>query len=245
MKPIFLLILLLGSSAYAQKKTASAEKAPTQKEMQQMLKDAQRMMDEATQDLGPEEKKMMNDAMKQATQMAKEGKVPQMTASAEIPSKQTAILSGIPKLSGAQQYAGYLESLRSKAAKKVDAALISKVEAAVQRAKAQPVALNNLAPTFFLQKSPESAVYAAIRTAQLQEEPLAQNNLGVILHLTGYPQYALPVLEYLNKQSSTPNLLNNIGQCYLFWEIRSPPCAISWVASSPRPPTPKPTAVRH
>lgn len=49
-------------------------------------------------------------------------------------------------------------------------------------------------------KNPKAAVYAALRMAEINKDVLlSQNNLAVVLHQTGYPQYALPLLEYYPK----------------------------------------------
>lgn len=216
MKAILSLVITscLVISTWAQTKPKQKEKPPTQKEMQAMMKEAQDMM----KDLSPEEKKMMDEGMKMVKDMQAAGKLPTGagTVNTKIPAKQTALLGKIPRLSTTIQYKAYLSALKQKATKTIAKNIRDEVETAINKQINDPIALNNLPPSFFMEKKPTAAIYAAIRIAQENDgKLLSQNNLAVILHQSGYPQYAIPVLENLLSQNKSAFLLNNVGQCYL------------------------------
>lgn len=210
---LFIFFAMLFQSGFSQTKPKQKPKSSSQSEIDKMMKEAEEMMN----DLSPEEKKMMGQGMQQMKQMNNNGSSSASSGiSTKIPAKHTATLAAIPKLSNSAQYSSFVESLRLKALKTIPATLISKVDALLNQQKANAQAINNLAPALFLNKNPKASVYAAIRAAQMnRNNPIPQNNLCVILHQAGYPQYAVPLLEYLLIQNNIPVLLNNAGQCYL------------------------------
>lgn len=213
---VFFFVLIVGLSLHVPAQTKPQQKAPSQKEMQDMMKQAQQMMDEAMKDLSPEEKKMMQEGMKQVQEMQAAGKLAAGPSTTKTPAKQTALLANIPKLLTAAQYDDYLSGLKLKATKRIDKKIQDETEATIRSHGTNTAAQLNLAPALLLQKKPKAAVYAAIRIAQLGSNiKLSQSNLAVILHQCGYPQYALPILEYLLLQSKNALFYNNAAQCYL------------------------------
>jgi tetratricopeptide (TPR) repeat protein len=213
MKKYFLTVaILFAATAFAQtgKKQTAKEKAPTQKEMD-------KIMAEAMANMSPEEKKRAQDAMQMGKEMQKKGMTGNMSAGnvPAIPRKQTGLLNKMPVLSSQQQYNAYLVTLLSECKRNIQPEIITGVDALIQDHDNADARVN-IAPALFLQKKPAAAVYAAIRTAMLSPgDVLLQDNLAVLLHQTGYPQKALPILQYIVPQNNYPLILNNLGQSYL------------------------------
>ncbi|MEO5948231.1 MAG: hypothetical protein ABIP79_15545 [Chitinophagaceae bacterium] len=190
-------------------------KQPTQSEMDKAMEDAMKGMSE-------EEKAEMRKMMKEATKTAKVIQSNGITGNIgtgniiKIPSKKVALLQTIPLLSTATQYNAYLAQLLTSCKKNISPVIIAEVDSHFSKNSSNPNGILNHAVLFLLQQKPQAAVYAAIKTAMLKPEALlVQNNLSVILHQTGYPDKAIPVLQYLAQTYSYPEILNNLGQCYL------------------------------
>lgn len=203
---VFLLLLLVAAFAVAQqpKKPAKPqEKPPTQKEMD-------KMMEEAMQDLPPEQRAIIQEMMKKQQQSSNVG-----VSNNSIPKKRSDLLLKIPKLITAEQYNGFLSKLKQQALAKIDAAIITGVNQIIEKYKDNKTSLNNLPVTLFMQGQTNAAIYAAIAIAQINSNiQLSQNNLAFILHQTGYPQYALSILEYYISKKPDAIIYNNAGQCY-------------------------------
>ncbi len=214
LKTTFLSVILFCITfCYAQKKTP-AGKMPSQKEIGAIKKQTQQMIG----NLSPEDKKMMEEGMKMAQEMQKNGTLP--TAGKQnittLPVKQTALLAKIPVINSAAAFNAYIESLKAKASQTIDKKIRDEVEQTLIKYKSDAKAINNLGPALLIKKNVPGAIYAAIRAVQLNPAAvLSQNNLTVILHQSGYPQYALPILVWLNTQYKSDRLLNTSGQCYL------------------------------
>ncbi|HRE64593.1 MAG TPA: tetratricopeptide repeat protein [Ferruginibacter sp.] len=134
----------------------------------------------------------------------------------DIPQKQFALLNSVPKITNASQYEAYLNKLKSDVAKNVDAATKSGVDFLVNANKNQSTALNNIPVMYFMEKNVEAAVYASILVAIINKNvPVSQGNIAAILQQSGYPQYAIPLLEYLNSKYKSDMLQSNLGQAYL------------------------------
>jgi len=125
-------------------------------------------------------------------------------------------LNSVPKITNASQYEAYLNKLKSDVAKNVDAATKSGVDFLVNANKNQSTALNNIPVMYFMEKNVEAAVYASILVAIINKNvPVSQGNIAAILQQSGYPQYAIPLLEYLNSKYKSDMLQSNLGQAYL------------------------------
>ena len=211
-------MMLPATVCLGQQKNKPKEKPPSQKEMQDMMKQAQDMMDEAMKDMSPEEKKTMQDALKQVKEMQASGSLPTAASdvTTKVPAIQTDLLSKISRFTSEEQYQTYLVSMKSKAIKTIPQEIRHEVEALIEKYKGNATALNNLPPALYLRKNPKAAVYAAIRIAIINKNILlSQNNLVVLLHQTGYPQYAISIVEYLLLKNKNAALYNNAGQNYL------------------------------
>ena len=194
---------------------AQEDEMPTQAEIEAMMKEAEIQMKEAVEEMSPEEKKKVEELMDNAKKNVGKTGTATSDVNTKIPEKQTTILAKLPKIATEDQYQAQLEKLVTKTHSSIPENIRNQVEDLITKYNSK-LELNNLPPLLFMEKNPKAAVYAALRVAQINEnELLSQNNLAVILHQTGYPQYALPLLEYLISQNPLPNLYNNAGQCYL------------------------------
>ncbi len=219
--------VLLSATAFCQRPSKEQMEADKKR-----LAEAMKKLDEKKAALNPEAAKkydsltnafgvntQMNNAVKQVNENKTQPKKVSGLAknnSTEIPQKVVGLLDGLPKITNATQYAAYLSSLKQKIAAKVVQATKNNIDLLISKNTGKPIQLNNVPPLFFMQENPEGAIYAAICVAIINKDmPISQENLTAILHLTGYPQYALPMLEYLNTQFKSDLLLANAGQCYL------------------------------
>lgn len=199
----FVTLLFLSITSFSQpgKKPAS-QKTPSQA-------DINKMMEDAMKDLTPEQKKMMQDMMNSKMQ------VPSNNNGRLVPEKQTVLLSKIPKLSSETEYNAFITKLKLQALAKIKAETVSAVNELVEKYKSNKTGLNNIPLTLFMQGQTEASIYAAIICAQLNSKiQISQNNLAFILHQTGYPHFALPLLEYCLQKYPDAVMYNNAGQCY-------------------------------
>lgn len=197
------------------------------------LAEAQKKLKEQTDKMDPKAKKsydsllnsmglgaFANDPSKAVNkQMNKQGKSVTGLAksqSTEMPKKQTALLGGLPKISNAKQYESFLLGIKKQLSSKVNPATISSVDFLVNSNKDNTTHLNNIPPLYFMEQDAEAAIYASVSVAIINKSnKISQLNLTSILHQSGYPQYAVPLLEYLNSQYKSDILQSNLGQSYL------------------------------
>ena len=201
---VLLAILFISVSTFSQPgKKPEPQKIPSQAEIN-------KMMEEAIEKLPPEQRALAEQMVKQQQQ-----KITSNAGNKIIPAKKSDLLAKIPKLATAEQYNSFLEKLNQQATLRIDAETINAVKQLIEKYKENKTGLNNIPVTLFMQGQTEAAIYAAIICAQLNNNiRLSQNNLAFILHQTGYPQYALPLLEYHLAKSPDAVMYNNAGQCY-------------------------------
>jgi len=206
----FSLLLLIATSFAQPGKKPVKEKVPTQSEIDKMMNDAMK-------DLSADEKKMVQESIEATGKMKEKGMVGNMNADVpQIPKKQVQVLQSIPTLSSQQQYNAYLASLLATCKKNIAASILAEVDKFFSKNSSDPQALANSGPFLLLKQKPDAAVYAAVKIAiSKPTDILLQDNLAVILHQSGNPHKALPVLIYLSKQINHPVILNNLAQSYL------------------------------
>jgi tetratricopeptide (TPR) repeat protein len=170
--------------------------------------DINKMMEEAMKDLTPEQRQMMKDMMKNKMQSSPAAN------NQLVPPKQTELLAKIPKFINDGQFNLFVTKMQQQAEKNIEPASISAVKNLFLKIKNDPVAVNNFPFALLMQKQVKAAVYASILCMQQNNNLLSKSNMAFMLQQAGYPQYALPVLEYLLTKSSNPVLYNNAGQCY-------------------------------
>ncbi len=215
MKWLFFIICLMAFCfAGAQSKPAApAPKPVSGQDVNKMIEDEMNKMG-----LSEKDKQQMREGMKMAKDMQEKG-VPAGSGDRtliSLPKKQTGLISKIPALNSHGQYLEYLQLLLSDCHKTIPATTISQVNQLIANYKGNINALMNIGPVFLVQKDPVSAVYAMLSvTAANPDQPLARNNLAVILHQTGYSHNAIPILQYMVKEKEDARVLNNLGQSYL------------------------------
>ncbi|MBS1758538.1 MAG: hypothetical protein JST23_00340 [Bacteroidetes bacterium] len=224
----FLLFITLTLSAFAQrpsKEQMEADKkrfAEAQKKYQDQLNKmdpkARQKFDSMMNALGANKAK--DDAIRQVnenkTAKPKTSVGLAKNQSTDIPENQMAILNGAPKITNAIQYEAYLNRLKSEVSAKVNPAIRSSVDFLINNNKNNQTQLNNIPVLYFMQQDIEAAVYASLCVAIINKSvPVSQANITAILSQAGYPQYAIPLLEYLNTQFKSDLLLSNTGQAYL------------------------------
>lgn len=174
---------------------------------------------EMLNELSPEERKQLEDAMGQVKEMKDNGmlnNIPSGESKLSLPTKQDKILSEIPSLTSQQQYNDYLTGLLAKCTANIDPVIISEVDEIISKNGDNTGNLVNIGQILLMQKKPVAAIYAAIKIAsQKPEIVLLQNNMAVILHQTGNPQISVPILHYLVNNNNYPLILNNLAQSYL------------------------------
>lgn len=210
---IFLAIFFFPLLIMAQpvKKTGTKEKIPTQSDIDKIMADAMK-------DMSPEEKKQVKDAMEMGKEMQQKGMTGNIISDnvPQIPKKQTPLLTKMPRLTSRQQYNAYLTGLLTEVKKNIPSSIIAEVDKLMLKNSNDLVGQANIGAILLLQKKPKAAIYASIKTAMATaDDILLQDNLAVILHQTGYPQKALPILKFLLPQNRHPVILNNIAQSYL------------------------------
>lgn len=216
MKTMYLLLtllLLVSTQLFGQ-----VEKVPSQEEIERRMREANQQIKEAMDEMSPEDRKRVEEAMAKGKSDLNNIEYPIASSDVktEIPKKQTGILAKIPTLSTETQYHTYLDKMTEQTKTSIPKNIRDEVEKLLSNNNSDKTKLNNLAPLLLINKNPKAAVYAALRVANMnKDELLCQNNLAVILHQTGYPQYALPVLEYQLTKNPLATLYNNAAQCYL------------------------------
>jgi hypothetical protein len=136
--------------------------------------------------------------------------------STAMPEKQVTLLSALPKINDANQYEAYLSRLKTEVSAKVPLSVRNNIDILINKCRDNATQLNNIPTLFFMEQNIDASVYAAICVAGINRNiPVSQENVTAILHQSGYPQYAIPLLEYLNTRFKSDILLSNMGQSYL------------------------------
>ena len=226
LRVIILFVLILFSTlSFAQpgKKPVVKEKPPTQKEMEDMMKEAQKAMDE----MSPEDKKMMDSLGIKMPSMKNIPKVSdkQLADAWEeetriVPIKDNARIAAISKTAlTASALTAYLESVYDQLTNKLEPEVVQTSEKIYNWLKAKDpdaTATGNAGAGLWMMGFPKHALYI-LSKACLGGAADADilNNFAACLTMAGAEQLALPVLTYLNKQyPQNSTILNNIGQAW-------------------------------
>lgn len=202
------------------------EKPPTQKEMQEMMKEAQKMLD----GMSPEDKKMMDSLgikMPAVNQMQKNmaGVSDKQLAGAWedenriVPKKDNTRIAAIPAvpLSTAMMTA-YLQNLFIKINTSVTPDSKTTATDLYQQLKTEykPDAIGSIATGLWMAGRNELAVYLMCK-ACLDDPSNTDNlnNLAAMITMNKGEEYAIPILNFLNKQyPRNSTILNNLGQAW-------------------------------
>lgn len=220
-----ILFLVVSQSIIAQPKPKQKEKekAPTQKEMEELMKEAQKAMEE----MDPEDKRMMDSLgikMPSFKEVPKVGDAALKKAYDDemrlVPLKDNARIASIYKFPITESnVATYLSSTNVSVVSKLDGAKKSQAEQAWQQAKTSyhsSQALGNAAVSFFMIGYPDIALYMMGKASL--EDPFNTDNLNnyaSMLSMCGGEQMAIPLLNSLNKKfPKNSTILNNLGQAW-------------------------------
>ena len=205
-------------------KKPEKEKAPTQKEMEDMMKDAQKMMDN---ELSAEDKKMMDSmGFKMPDMKAMQKKVAGVSdaqlkkafddANRIVPLKDQSRIDFVAKNTiTASSLAAFLQSAHNSVIAQLKPASRSKAEEIYAVVRSQPNKGNTAAALWMLGKA-ELALYVMGKACI--DDPTNtdnQNNYASMLSMGGAEQLAIPLLDNLNKQfPNNSTILNNLGQAW-------------------------------
>ncbi len=217
-------IIFLASTflaAQTKPKPKQKEAAPTQKEMEEMMKEAQKQMD----NLDPETKKMM-DSMGIKTPSF--NNIPKVTdaqlqeayenENRVVPQKDAAGISTAlaVKISTAQMSA-YVTKTQQAVLAKLSPATKAKGAEIYQQVKRLNKSAANTAVGLWMDGKPTLALY--IMGEACKADPtnaITLNNYAAFLTMSGAEQVALPILNNLNKRyPKNSTILNNITQAWL------------------------------
>ncbi len=220
---IIAILLLAGNTLFAQPgKKPAKEKPPTQKEMEEMMKEAEKMMGE----MSAEDKKMMDSMGIKMPSLKNMPKVSdkQLAQAWEnenriVPKRDATRIAAIPNTVADNKMAAYIAAVQ----KSVTAVLKPEVVATGNKAYdyIKSISKNadeaaNMAIGFWLAGQSEIALHIlgkicsgdAANTDNL-------NNYAAMLSMLDAPQLAIPILNNLNiKFSKNSTLLNNLGQAW-------------------------------
>jgi len=222
------LILLFNMIAIAQTKPKSksaAEKPPTQKEMQDMLKQAQKEMD----NLSPEDKKMMEDmgiklpdtkVIKKAMDGMSDGQIKSSVENDNrvVPLKDiTRINKALAVKLTTAQMSQYISETHQTVLTKLSPTVKAKALEIYQKLNASKKSVGNTAVAFWIDGKPTLALY--LMGEACKADPTDDNNLNnyaSFLTMCGAEQLAIPILNNLNNRyPKNTRILNNITQAWL------------------------------
>lgn len=226
MKKYFLTLALLFAAAiaFAQpvKKPATQEKPPTQKEMEDMMKEAQKAMD----DMSPEDKKMMDSMGIKMPSMKNIPKVSdkQLAEAWEdetriVPKRNEARIASISQKVNDATLGGYLAAIQKKITEQMTPDVKStgdKVISYIQLNAKNSSEAGNMADAIWIAGKPTLALYVMGKICA--DDPLNTDNLNnyaAMLSMHNAQHLAIPILNNLNKKfPGNSTLLNNLGQAW-------------------------------
>lgn len=224
---IAVLVFFWGTLALGQTRPKSppkdSEAAPTQSEMEAMMREAQKEID----NLDPETKRMM-DSM--GVKMPSFNNVPVVTdeqlaaAAAEdgrvTPSRKDALIAQLPKkILSNTELASFIKTTNTSIAALITPKSKQLAEKAMMQFKNDPhygAMISSAANGMWMIGLKEPATYLMGRAAEVLPNADNYNNYAAYLTMMGAGHMAIPVLQKLNqvhKKNST--VLNNLGQAWL------------------------------
>ncbi len=227
--PIYCLLLcLLVLPAAAQNKRT--EKAPTQKEMQDMMKEAEGMMSEMMEEMSPEDKKMMDSLgmqmpnMKNVSNQLSGVSDKQLVTAWEnenrlVPLKDNARIATIAKSVSDARKLTYITAIQKNLMNRMNPEAIklcNKLYEAINLKSKNSSQSGNMAMGFWMGGKPEMALYLMGKVCIADPKELDNlSNYAAMLSMQGGQQLAIPLLNNLNaKFPRNSTLLNNLGQAW-------------------------------
>ena len=228
-KYLFVFVLLfVFTAAFSQpgKKPAAKEKPPTQKEMNEMMKEMQKAMDE----MSPEDKRMM-DSMgikmpdTKNIQKSMSGitdaqlKKAYEDESRIVPVRDAARIAAIPKGVNESRMRSYIASVQSKAGAMLETEikiLSDKIYSDIKLNSKNSTEAGNMAVGLWIAGKPELA-FSTLGKICADDATNIDNisNYASMLSMLGAQHLAIPILNSLNaKFPKNSSLLNNLGQAW-------------------------------
>jgi hypothetical protein len=217
-----LIILFSCITVMAQIKAKPKEKAPTQNEVQNMMKELQKAMDE----ISPEDKKAMEDM---GYKLPSTTSIPiltdeQLQAGADelsiiVPKRDVARIASIPKNLNDSRMNAYITAVQSSASLLLKPEIKSmgdKIYSYIKSNSKNSSEAGNMANGLWMAGKPEIAIYTLGKICA--DEPTNTDNLSnyaSMLSMLGAQHIAIPILNNLNaKFKGNSTLLNNLGQAW-------------------------------
>lgn len=220
---IVFMLMCLSSFAQQKPKPKEKDKPPTQKEMEELMKAAQKEID----NLDPETKRMM-DSM--GIKMPSFKDIPQVTDaklkeayeedSQVIPSKKTELIARLPKkIMTNADLATFIKTTNNSIAGLIKPKSKELAEKVMLQFKNDPYYGAMIASTangMWIMGLKEPAVYLMGKAAEALPNADNYNNYGAYLTMTGAGHMAIPVLEKLSRvHKNNSTVLNNLGEAWL------------------------------
>lgn len=219
--PVFLLAVTT-ATAQPSKKTPMNDKPPTQKEMDEMMKEMQKAMDE----ISPEDKKML-DSM--GVKMPSVKDIPKVSdkqlvdawknENRMVPERDAARIAAIPKAVTDSKMGAYIAAVQNKLASAFKPVVVStgnKVYDYISSNSKNSGEAGNMALGLWLAGQPELATYVLGKLCAVDGGNTDNlSNYSAMLSMQGAQHLAIPVLNNLNaKYPKNSTLLNNLGQAW-------------------------------
>ena len=229
MKKYFIVVVMLLAAiivvAQAKAKQKEKDKAPTQKEMADMMKEMQEAMDE----ISPDDKKVMDSMgikMPDFNQTKKKvaGISDKQLAEAwedenrVVPKRDATRIASIPKKITSDRLPAFLTALRKEVTPLLDAdaaAAADKLYSYLQEKSVKKEDMGNVAAYLWTLGKAQLAIHLVSRVCV--EAPTINNlsNYASMLSMLGAEHLVIPVLENINKQiPKNAIILNNLGQAW-------------------------------
>jgi tetratricopeptide (TPR) repeat protein len=222
-KPLLIVFMMMCLFSFAQQKPKpkEADKPPTQKEMEEMMKEMQKEMD----NMSPEDKKMM-DSM--GIKMPSMKDIPKVTdkqladawedENRIVPKRDATRIASIPKQITSARLPAFLTALRKEVTPLLDAdatAAADKLYSYLAQRSVKKEDMGNVATYLWTFGKAQIAIHLMSRVCV--EAPTINNlsNYASMLSMLGAGHLAIPLLENLNKQIPKNGIiLNNLGQAW-------------------------------
>lgn len=215
------IFFVLAALAFAPTLVRSQSKPPTQKELDAMMKEAQKMMN----NLDPESKRMMDSmgikmpTLKAAPQVGDKALAKAWEDDMRlVPVKDVNRIKAIPATPTAENVSAYLKKIQTALDNTIDPAKKAETEKIFTEVSATSAAsLDVAAIGLWIGGMPLEAIYFLLKALDKNADDAdALNNYASMLTLAGAEQLAIPILQLLNQQyPSNSTILNNLGQAWL------------------------------
>jgi tetratricopeptide (TPR) repeat protein len=206
--------------AQVKPKPKQKEPAPTQKEMEEAMQEAQKELDA----MSPEDKRLMDSMGIKMPSMKNIPKVSDKQLAAAwddenrlVPKKDAARLSAIPATPSEANLSPFIIKVNTAFVNCLPPVEKVNAESAYQSVKQNAgISGSNAAISFWLMGSPLTATYIMGKICQEDPGNIDNiNNYAAMLSMAGAEQAAIPILQNLNRRfPGNSTLLNNIGQAW-------------------------------